>query len=162
MKQSKCEVYAGSILGGVFLDLLYCPSDLLARSFTTVIVPMHCWSDGHFKNSILVHPTYYKLLLGHASIGQMLHFLQVRCPFFVGQMGNFSKSNRPFLQVGWAFFQVRWAILQVGTHNLQKVLIRPTKSAHPTYKKYPSNLQKLPIRPTKKAKSIRMGLTVFC
>ena len=29
--------------------------------------------------------------------------------------------------------------------------IRPTKSAHPTYKKCPSDLQKMPIRPTKNA-----------
>ena len=27
--------------------------------------------------------------------------------------------------------------------------IRPTKSAHPTYKKCPSDLRKMPIRPTK-------------
>ena len=33
--------------------------------------------------------------------------------------------------------------------DLQKVPIRPTKSAHPTYEKCPSDLRKMPIRPTK-------------
>ena len=32
---------------------------------TAVIDPMHCRSDAHVKNSILVHPTYFKLSLGH-------------------------------------------------------------------------------------------------
>ena len=31
---------------------------------TAVVGPMHCRSDGHVKNSILVHPTYLKLSLG--------------------------------------------------------------------------------------------------
>ena len=34
---------------------------------TAVVGPMHCRSDGHIKNSILVHPTYFKLSLGHVS-----------------------------------------------------------------------------------------------
>ena len=34
---------------------------------TAVVGPMHCRSDGHVKNSILVHPTYFKLSLGHVS-----------------------------------------------------------------------------------------------
>ena len=33
----------------------------------TVVGPMHSMSDGHVKNSILVHPTYFKLSLGHVS-----------------------------------------------------------------------------------------------
>ena len=32
---------------------------------TAVVGPMHCRSDGHIKNSILVHPTI--LSLGHVS-----------------------------------------------------------------------------------------------
>ena len=35
--------------------------------------------------------------------------------------------------------------------DLRKVPIRPTKSAHLTYKKCPSDLRKMPIRPTKSA-----------
>jgi len=31
---------------------------------TAVVGPMHSRSDGHVKNSILVHPTYFKLSLG--------------------------------------------------------------------------------------------------
>ena len=34
---------------------------------TAVVGPMYCRSDGHVKNSILVHPTYFKLSLGHIS-----------------------------------------------------------------------------------------------
>jgi len=34
---------------------------------TAVVGPMHCRSDGHIKNSILVHPTYFKLSHGHVS-----------------------------------------------------------------------------------------------
>ena len=34
---------------------------------TAVVGPMHCRSDGHVKNSILVHPTYFKLSHGHVS-----------------------------------------------------------------------------------------------
>ena len=34
---------------------------------TAVVGPMYCRSDGHVKNSILVHPTYFKLSLGHVS-----------------------------------------------------------------------------------------------
>ena len=46
---------------------------------TAVVGPMHCRSDGHVKNSILVHPTYFKLSLGHVS-----------------------RSDGHFSQVGWA------------------------------------------------------------
>ena len=35
--------------------------------FTAVVGPMHCRSDGQVKNIILVHPTYFKLSLGHVS-----------------------------------------------------------------------------------------------
>ena len=34
---------------------------------TAVVGPIHCRSDGHVKNSIFVHPTYFKLSLGHVS-----------------------------------------------------------------------------------------------
>ena len=34
---------------------------------TAVVGPMHCRSDGHVKNSILVHLTNFKLSLGHVS-----------------------------------------------------------------------------------------------
>ena len=36
---------------------------------TAVVGPMHCRSDGHVKNSIFVHPTYFKLSLGHVLVG---------------------------------------------------------------------------------------------
>ena len=39
--------------------------------FTAVVGPMHCRSDGHVKNSILVHPTYFKLSLGRTLVGLM-------------------------------------------------------------------------------------------
>ena len=39
--------------------------------------------------------------------------------------------------------------LQMRTSNLQKLVIWPTKSAHPTYKKWTSDLQLMNIRPTK-------------
>ena len=42
-------------------------------------------------------------------------------------------------------------IIKPHPSDLQKMPIRPTKSAHPTYKKCPSDLQKMPIRPTKNA-----------
>ena len=39
--------------------------------FTAVVGPMHCRSDGQVKNIILVHPTYFKLSLGHVLVGRM-------------------------------------------------------------------------------------------
>ena len=56
---------------------------------TAVVVSMHSRSDGHVKNSILVHPTYFKLSLGHDSIG-----LMGRC--FISQMGIFRRSDGHF------------------------------------------------------------------
>ena len=58
---------------------LYCPSDLRARGFNSCLGPMHCRSDGHIKNSIMVHPTYFELSLGH-----------------VGLMGLFRRSDGHF------------------------------------------------------------------
>ena len=52
---------------------------------TAVVRPMHCRSDGHVKNSILVHPTYFKLSLGH-----------VGWAFFVDRMGIFRRSDGHF------------------------------------------------------------------
>ena len=34
---------------------------------TAVVGPMECRSDGHIKNNILVHPTYFKLSLRQVS-----------------------------------------------------------------------------------------------
>ena len=62
---------------------LYCPSDLQARGFNS------CGrSDGHVKNSILVHPTYFKLSLRHVSRSWWA--------FFVGLMGIFRRSDGHF------------------------------------------------------------------
>ena len=47
---------------------LYYPSNLQPHAVLTPMVGlMHCRSDGHVKNSILVHPTYFKLSLRHVS-----------------------------------------------------------------------------------------------
>ena len=55
-------------MDGVFLDLR--PSDLQARGFNSCgRSAMYCRSDGHFKNSILVHLTYFKLTLKDTLVG---------------------------------------------------------------------------------------------
>ena len=98
---------------------LYCPSDLQARGFNSVVGPMHCRSDGHVKDSILVHPTYFKLQsLDNVSYFSQVgwHFLQVGWAFFVGRMGIFHRSDGPFSQVGWAFF------VQVGCRHAGRAL----------------------------------------
>ena len=46
---------------------LYCRPTYEHVVLTAVVGLMHCRSDGHIKNSILVHPTYFKLSLGHVS-----------------------------------------------------------------------------------------------
>ena len=48
---------------------------------TAVVGQMHCRSDGHVKNSILVHPTYT---------------LTCRMDTLVGLMGNFRRSDGLF------------------------------------------------------------------
>ena len=47
---------------------------------TAVVGPMHCRSDGHVKNSILVHPTY----------------LSCRLETLVGLMGLFCRLDGHF------------------------------------------------------------------
>ena len=45
---------------GVFLDLIPSTAHPTYKHvvLTAVVGPMHCRSEGHIKNSILVHPTY--------------------------------------------------------------------------------------------------------
>ncbi len=54
---------------------------------TAVVGLMHCRSDGHVKNSIFIHPTYFKLSLGHISRSDGP---------FVGRMGTFRRSDGHF------------------------------------------------------------------
>ena len=70
-------------LDGVFLDLLPSTAHPTYKHvvLTAVVGPMHCRSDGHVKNSILVHPTYT---------------LSCRFDTLVGLMDIFRRSNGHF------------------------------------------------------------------
>ena len=62
---------------------------------TALVGPMYCRSVGHIKNSILVHPTYFKLSLGYVSWFDG-PFSYVGWAFFVGRMGIFRRSDGHF------------------------------------------------------------------
>ena len=70
---------------GVLLDLR--PSDLQERGFNS------CGrSDGHVKNSVLEHPTYFKLSLGHVNRSE-------KCPSNLRNMPIRPTKNSDLLKV---------------------------------------------------------------
>ena len=71
-----------------YVHPLYCPSDLQHVVLTAVVGPMHCRSDGHVKNSILVHPTYTFSCHMDTLVGLM--------GLFLGQMIIFCRSDGHF------------------------------------------------------------------
>ena len=105
---------------------------------TAVVGPMHCRSDGHVKNSILVHG-WVRLI---SFLGRALRLYRQAIGPSAAAIDRLG---------GRALWPHVWA-------DLRKMPIQPTKNGHPTYEKCPSDLQKcpsdlrkMPIRPTKKA-----------